>query len=152
MTITVLGATTAFPWLPSLVVGVDFLPGSQDPANAYWHAMSDGVTGQKPADAMALYLKYIDEEIATCTQEGLARAVHAVEDSPADGHKGFQPWDGGAGVLGLPSWTHIVADWAPSNESVAEAVEQAHYVLFQYEKTCPCQSATQQEPANMLPY
>ena len=141
ITTTALGGTTAFPWLPGLVVEVDFLPGSQDPANAYWHAMSDALTGQTPDQAQTLYLQYVDQQIATCTQQGLARALHAVEDSAAEGHQGFQPWDGG--TYGVPSWTHLMADWFPSDASVANAVEQAQYVLFQYEKTCPCQNASQ---------
>jgi hypothetical protein len=90
-----LQGNTSYPGLASQVAGVDFLTGSQLPANAFWHAMSDGTTNQTPAQAEALYDSYIDTQIASCTESALARALHAAQDSAARGHRGFQPWNGG---------------------------------------------------------
>src|SRR5439155_11478299 len=82
-----LNGDNSFPGLPKQVAGVDFLQHSQDPENAYWHAMSDGKTGQPDWLAEDLFNDYVDSQIASCTQAGLARALHAAQDSAARGHK-----------------------------------------------------------------
>jgi hypothetical protein len=100
--------------------------------------MSNGTAGQTPEEAEAAYQDYVDKQIATCTLDGLARALHAAQDSAAGGHKGFQPWDGGSGPLHLPSRSHIQADTFPSAAELADAVEKSREVLKRYKEKCQC--------------
>jgi len=111
----------------------DYAPGSQAPANAHWHAMSDGKTGESAESARAKYEKFVDESLAQCTLPALARALHAVQDSAADGHKGFQPWSGG-----LPSRSHAKADFFPSKESWAEGVQKTKDLIGRHKEKCGC--------------
>jgi RHS repeat-associated protein len=133
-----LAGDVSFPGLAAQVGGVDFLDGSQLPANAFWHAMSDGTTNQTPAQAQALYNNYIDAEINSCTQAGLARALHAAQDSAARGHTGFQPWNGGSTPLHIPSASHIEGDANPNSAEKAQAVQNSIAILARYRKTCGC--------------
>jgi len=119
--------------LPGLVSSVDGLPNSQTPENSYWHGMSDGTSGQTPQQAEDLFNNYVDANIAAGTPDGLARALHAVQDSAASGHKGFQPWTGG-----LPGPRHIKGDFLPSQASYTEAIQKSRDVIDRYNKTCGC--------------
>jgi transposase-like protein len=85
-------------------------------------------------EAEALYNDYVATQASSGTVEGLAAALHAVEDSAAGGHKGFQAWSGG-----LPSSAHMHDDWTPSPESVADAINKATELLRQYGGKCECQ-------------
>jgi RHS repeat-associated protein len=53
--------------LPSLVAEVDLLTGSQRPENSYWHAMSNGKTGQTRQEAEKLYNSYVESNLASGT-------------------------------------------------------------------------------------
>jgi RHS repeat-associated protein len=134
ITNTALGGDKSFPWLAVKVAQVDALHGSQDPANAYWHAMRDGTRNQTVSQAQALYNQYLSDQIASCTEEGLARALHAAEDSAARGHRGFQPWFGG-----LPSFKHFEGDFKPTQAEIAAGVANAQAVLSRYKAKCACQ-------------
>jgi RHS repeat-associated protein len=144
ITNSALGDDPNFPGLGLNVAGVDFMPGLQDPENSYMHAMRDGTTGQSVGTAERLYNEYINDQVATCTQIGLARALHAVEDSAARGHRGFQPWTGGA-----PTPAHIAGDFDPTDAEVAEAVQKARDVIARFKAQCPCfnKAAPQNTPA-----
>jgi RHS repeat-associated protein len=137
-----LGDDTSFPGLGLNVAGVDFLPGLQDPVNSYMHAMSDGTTGQTVAQAQALYEQYVNAQIASCTQLGLARALHAVEDSAASGHSGFHPWEGG-----IPSLSHMWGDFFPSSAAVEEATQKAREVIARFKQQCSCHKSSTSSPA-----
>lgn len=129
-----LNGTSGFPsGLPEQVAKVDFLPGSQDPANAFWHAMRDGLNGQTPEQAEKLFNDYVAKQIESCTSAGLARALHAVQDSAARGHKGFQPY---SGLLSLPL-EHLLGDAFPTNAEYQEGVTKSVEVLNRYKKRCP---------------
>ena len=119
--------------LARMVSDVDRLEHSQDPANSYWHAMRDGVSGQSVADAQALFDKYVADNVAAGTMESLARALHAVQDSVAAGHRGFQPWSGG-----IPGPRHLRGDIMPSKKSWRAAVDLSKSILAQ-SKICGCQ-------------
>ncbi|WP_082552064.1 Ig-like domain-containing protein [Massilia sp. Root351] len=119
--------------LPSLVSGVDRWPHSQEPENSYWHAMSDGTSDQTPQQAEDLYSNYVNENIASGTPEGLARALHAVQDSAASGHRGFQPWAGG-----IPSPRHLRGDVLPSLSSLDLAIKKSKDVIDRYNERCGC--------------
>ena len=128
-----LNGITNCPDFASQVVGADLLPGSQRPENSYWHAMRDGTTGQTPQEAEKLYNSYVESNLASGTQEGLARALHAIQDSAAEGHKGFQPWSGG-----IPSLGHIWDDFVPSQQSLAEAIQKTRDALNRFGGACGC--------------
>lgn len=119
--------------LPSLVSGVDRWPHSQEPENSYWHAMSDGTSDQTPQQAEDLYSNYVNENIASGTPEGLARALHAVQDSAASGHRGFQPWAGG-----IPGPHHLRGDLLPSSSSLDLAIKKSKDVIDRYNERCGC--------------
>lgn len=53
--------------------------------NAFWHAMRDGTANQSVGAASKLFEQYIEDSIKSCTQAGLARALHAAQDSAAAG-------------------------------------------------------------------
>ncbi|MEO8017120.1 MAG: RHS repeat-associated core domain-containing protein [Pseudomonadota bacterium] len=118
--------------LQQLVALVDTLPGSQDPANSYWHAMRDGTNANETAaTASAKYDEYVDQQWKTCICGGLARALHAMQDSFPAGHAGFQPWSGG-----LPSVSHVYHDGYPSPQVRSSAVNASARVIRDYEKNC----------------
>jgi RHS repeat-associated protein len=129
-----IGEDTSFPDLPANTAKVDFIPGSQNPINSYWHAMRDGKTGQSVEEAESLFNDYIARNIAECTPEGLARAMHAAQDSAASGHRGFQPWSGG-----IPSPSHIRGDILPSQRSYADAIKKSKEILDRYRQACSCE-------------
>jgi len=132
-----LGGEGHYP-LAGLVSGVDFAPGAQSPENSFWHAMSDGIGGQSPDDAEKLYEKYLEDQLATCKQEGLARALHAAQDSAAEGHKGFHPWDGGRTHLHIPSLRHILADTFPSPAALEKAIQKSKRLIERFNSQCSC--------------
>jgi len=132
-----LGGDTNYP-LAGQVAGVDFLPGGQDAENSFWHAMSDGTHGQTAEEAGAAFKEYVQQQLASCTQEGLARALHAIQDSFAGGHKDFQPWDGGRTHLHIPTSQHILADTFPSPDILDAAVQATRAVIERFNKECKC--------------
>jgi RHS repeat-associated protein len=120
------------PDLPWQVSQVDFLPGSQDTQNAYWHAMRNGRDPTNTVSAARkAFGKYVDVESRSCTCEGLARALHAVQDSHAAGHSGFQPWNGG-----IPSASHIWQDATPVSREWDGAVQDSAKLIRKYQKEC----------------
>ena len=118
--------------LQHLVALVDTLPESQAPANSFWHAMRDGTNPKETdATAKAKYDQYVDQQWKTCTCEGLARTLHAIQDSFPVGHAGFQPWSGG-----LPSVSHVYHDGYPSPHVRSSAVSASANAIRHYEKSC----------------
>ena len=112
---------------------VDYEHGSQRPENAYKHAMRNGASGQSAADAQRQYNDYVATQLSKCTLDGLAHALHAVQDSTASGHAGFQPWDGG-----VPSPAHMKGDFAPSNANWEAGKQKTRDLIDQYKKKCGC--------------
>ena len=101
--------------------------------SGYWHAMSDGPAGQSAADAKAAYDAYVTDSINSCTRNGLARALHAVQDSAARGHNGFQSWAGG-----MPSVSHVNGDAFPTHAEQNAAVQRSREVLDRFHAKCEC--------------
>lgn len=134
ITTTAIGDRVGYKDLSKAVAMADFLPGSQAPANAHWHAMRDGTSDQTPEQAEAAFDAYVSEQMATCTVPGLGRAMHAVQDRFASGHRGFQPWAGG-----IPGPRHIRGDILPSQGSLAAAVEASKRLLSEFEAKCKCE-------------
>ena len=124
--------TSPCPNLPAGVAMADFLPGSQNPKNAHWHAMRDGTDpNENPATAQVRLEGYIKEQLSLCTCDGLARALHATQDSFAAGHAGGQPWSGG-----LPSTSHVYNDSYPSEQVRNGAVNASVSLIRRYKETC----------------
>jgi RHS repeat-associated protein len=116
--------------LPQLVPGVDLLPHSQDPQNSYWHAMRDA-NGQSIEEAKSLFNDYVAQNMTDGTLEGLARALHAVQDSFSWAHEGFQPWDGPwiSWPTDLPGPTHGILDLTPTLDTLGQAIQESRDMI-----------------------
>jgi RHS repeat-associated protein len=78
--------------LGNLTGDVDDLPGSQNRENSDWHAMRD--PSWERWGAQQNFSDYVKRNLADCSLEGLAKALHTIQDSYSPGHEGFQPWWG----------------------------------------------------------
>jgi hypothetical protein len=112
---------------------VDAKRGSQNPNNSHWHAMTNGRNGESPADAERKYNNYVDSELGKCTLDGLANALHAVQDSAASGHKGFQRWNGGS-----PSGSHMKGDFFPKPADWDDGKQKTRDLMDRYKRRCGC--------------
>jgi RHS repeat-associated protein len=112
--------------LGNLTGGVDGLPGSQDPANAFIHSMCS--PGEEPASCAAKTKKYVDEQLKQCTIPALAKALHAVQDSFAPGHMHGAQWHGMPWEKNGESWwnsiKHFAGDLMPGWTGAAAATKQ----------------------------
>lgn len=120
------------PSLPGGVANADWFPGSQAPRNAHWHAMRDGTNPDATVTSASRdYGEFVGGQLKSCTCEGLARAMHAVQDSYARGHAGFQPWSGG-----MPSASHVRADSYPSKGEREGAIKASVDLIRRFGKDC----------------
>ena len=128
-------ACRSFASLPDLVANVDRSPTfreSQKRTNAHWHGLADG--DESKDVARAKFGKYIGDNLESCTTEGLARALHAVQDSTAEGHRNFQSYHGMSDV-GI---SHLYNDAFPSpNNEVAGRVLSTG-ILGRFLEKCSC--------------
>ena len=125
------------PWsssLPGEVQRVDAYEDSQLPKNSFWHHLRDGVADEDREEALAKYVDYVFANIAKCTEEGLARALHAVQDAFSPGHETVQAWMGG-----IPSISHIMGDVFPGRDAYDGAVEASKRLLDEFKKQCGCE-------------
>ena len=107
----------------------DYLPESQEPANAAWHCMRrDGLTEWQ---GKRNYEMFINKMIKTCNKRGLARALHAAEDCAASGHQRFAIWKGG-----IPNIHHVFRDLVPTDNQWTRAVNNAKKILDRYKREC----------------
>jgi RHS repeat-associated protein len=113
-------------------------PGTQDPFNSHWHAMSDGARGQTREQARHDYEYFLDrrrEDI--CNVESLARAIHAVQDSYSPAHANFEPWHGMG--WNLPALiAHGYQDATADTRGAFEATKQ-WIAAAQQKCNCMCQ-------------
>ena len=115
--------------LADMVQGADYLPESQEPANAAWHCMrTDGLTQWQ---GRRNYEIFINKMIKSCTKEGLARALHAAQDCAARGHQNFAIWKGG-----IPGIHHVVGDLFPTDSEWQNAVNNAKKIIERYKREC----------------
>jgi hypothetical protein len=125
-------APISCPTLPPDVAMADWLPGSQATENSAWHAMRDGKNPKAtPESAKKDFDDFVDQQWKTCTCGGLARALHAVQDSFARGHAGFQPWSGG-----IPSPSHVFGDAYPSRTERSRAENASAELIRKYTRSC----------------
>ena len=115
--------------LPGEVVAVDSYRYSQDTDKSHWHAMRDPKWTVPEAEAK--YKKYVEESISKCNLEGLARAVHAVQDSTSPSHRGFQEWDGKLTA------SHIAGDMDEEDGGQAAVFESVR-VIKAFIGVCEC--------------
>ncbi len=121
--------------LPQEVALADWLPGSQAPENSPWHAMRDGTNPRAtPESARRDFGDFVAQQWKLCSCGGLARALHALQDSYARGHAGFQPWSGG-----LPQPSHAFHDAWPSTGERTGAVHASAGLIRKYNATCRSQ-------------
>jgi RHS repeat-associated protein len=125
---------STFNGLPSSVAAVDHEPSflkSQSKKNAHWHGMSEeGVDGR---EAERRYDEYIEKQLSRCNKEGLAKALHAAQDSTAPGHR-FASY---GGLLDI-SLMHILQDYFPSPWIKMYAVNYSQTLLNKFRDKCPC--------------
>jgi len=106
--------------------------GTQSPEDAHRHSMCE------PFIPYAGYCEskidiFIESELAKCSIEGLANALHATQDGFASGHGGTEPWGGG-----WPGWGHIAGDKWPSRETRGKAVDASRALIDRFVKRCGC--------------
>lgn len=122
--------------LSNAVADVDSREGSQDPANAHWHAMREARSprvGDREAERR--YNDYVDQR----TAEGdYAAALHAIQDAYSPSHAGFAEWDGG-GVRHFPGFGHVWDDKANvSDPAFLHAVEATRRYIREHMKAKQC--------------
>jgi RHS repeat-associated protein len=69
------------------VVAVDDLPNSQDHEHSFWHGMTDVYSGETRKESFDKFSDHVIKEAGSGTDEGLFKALHAVQDIVAGGHK-----------------------------------------------------------------
>jgi hypothetical protein len=115
------------------VQDVDAEHGTQRPENSYKHAMRNGANGESADDAESKYNSYVNSQLALCTIDGLAHALHAVQDSTAGGHSGFQRWSGG-----LPSASHFKDDLFPGDQNWDDGKAKTKDAVRKFKLMCGC--------------
>jgi RHS repeat-associated protein len=129
--------------LGDLTAEVDSLPGSQLPENSFMHAMcAPGIPGKTPDDNRDVgYRKvsvYVTQEFNQCSLPGLAKAVHAIEDSFSRGHENCQVWHGWPWKRGGEGWGDFAVHiWSDLDGSL-EIVEYVHTVIRSWCEKCKC--------------
>ena len=89
---------------------------------------------QTVPQAQNLWRNYIEDELKSCTIKGLGHALHAMQDSFAPGHSGFQEWGGG-----IPSPEHREGDINPPASALRSALGASIDLIERYKKMCPCE-------------
>lgn len=119
--------------LAELVVGADFLEGSQEKNSATWHAMCPH--GQ-PKDLCAKdYEEYIERHVQDCSSlNGLARVLHAIQDSHALGHRGMP---------GYINWyhmplKHLIGDTFPGPGEYSSVIKATKDTILRWKERCSC--------------
>jgi RHS repeat-associated protein len=128
--------------LANAVVHVDFLEHTQDVEAPYanWHAMSGILPGRKDRKWQTCDEAYSNSEdiflqdINSQSFEGIAKALHMIQDAYSPAHFGFQRWEGG-----LPSPDHIRDDsiLSPSSAPILSATSASGGLLFNLDSGSP---------------
>ncbi|SEL82216.1 RHS repeat-associated core domain-containing protein [Variovorax sp. YR750] len=111
--------------------GADWTDGSQSPDNSHGHAMC--ARGWSTDECKKRYEDFIDQQLASCTMQGLGRALHAAQDAAARRHKNWQIWGGG-----IPSREHINGDANPTDAEQADAIARSKEIIRCLQASCPC--------------
>lgn len=116
--------------LPDDVAGVDDEPGFQDPDHSFYHAMVDCYNRAGWALERMKYYDLIKRKWQSCDVKDIRYALHAVQDSYAPAHKGFQPWCGGIHIV------KHVTDLFMTNAAY-DAANRSRWLLEDIAKCCP---------------
>src|SRR3954466_3865701 len=81
---------------------------SQDIPNAYMHAMCP--EGLSKVACQSIVHWYINSELDKCTWPGLAKAIHAAQDSYAGGHRDVHEY---SGLFNMGMIPHFIDDTLP---------------------------------------
>lgn len=118
--------------LAEAVVNVDTEPGSQEIKNAHRHAMC--LPRMSKAECEARYKKYIESELSKCTDDGLAHAIHALQDSYSGAHRGFRVFPG---LIGLSPF-HVVDDALPGRAEKRVVPQFTADMIRRWKLKCSC--------------
>ena len=114
------------------VAAADFAPHSQDGWASFMHAMCS--PGLSTEVCQKNWENYIRSELNKCTKKGLARAIHALQDSYAGGHGGFQQY---TDVWHL-TYSHFHDDAAPTQEENVGVPIVTENIIRQWQEKCTC--------------
>jgi RHS repeat-associated protein len=118
--------------LATMVPNVDFLPRTQEKENAYMHAMCQ--QGLSTAACQSIFNWYVKNQLDQCTWPGLAKALHAVQDSYAGGHRDMHSYAG----LRSVGPGHLKADMIPSEAENAGVTGVTQNVIKAWLEKCQC--------------
>jgi hypothetical protein len=82
---------------------------------------------------------YVERSLSRCDDNGLARALHAAQDSASASHAGMQVWDGGFTRFHIPSIEHSIKDIWPTQYEWNDAMEKSEQTLKRFAEKCACQ-------------
>jgi hypothetical protein len=88
--------------------------GTQSREDAYKHNMCS--PGISPAACRAKIANYIEEQLSLCTLDGLANALHDIQDGYSPAHGDGQVWHGLPGTPGGESYLSMA--WHIFQEAV----------------------------------
>jgi RHS repeat-associated protein len=121
--------------LAELVVQADV--GTQGIADAHRHAMCAARSTQEHCEEK--YRRFIEDELKKCTMEGLANAVHAMQDSYPFGHSGLKWYGGMIGMvfpfLGLD---HLIPDAFPTRQALWVVPVATGDMIEKWQDRCDC--------------
>ena len=79
---------------------------------------------------------YVTSELEKCTWEGLAKAMHAVEDRYAGGHRNLHEYKGLFATDMIP---HVIMDYLVTDAEKTEVAHIAMNLIKQWLEKCRCQ-------------
>ena len=131
--------------LAQQVVNVDDYGNSQSEANAIMHGMCPG--DNSSGDCQTWFNDYVHAELKRCNVAGLSKAIHAVQDSFAGGHKNFTPYYGEIGLIATDVLMFFSGNYAPGHlpqdadptqldQSLVPSVTSD--LIKQFESECDC--------------
>jgi hypothetical protein len=123
--------------LGDLSESADFIKGSQEPYAAAWHAMCQAGTNQ--ALCKERFNDFIKRQAELCTESGVARASHAIQDFFAGGHRNFPQYAGlfsPSFLIGAPS--HIFNDIFPGDDLMERITDVTQRFIEDSYKQCNC--------------
>ncbi|MFZ5843358.1 MAG: hypothetical protein ACOY3E_10720 [Pseudomonadota bacterium] len=81
---------------------------------------------------MKNYENYVERQLASCTINGLAKALHAIQDSFAGGHSGYKYYDG----LKTLTLSHVLQDLAPSDAEQVGIAKFTAMIIKRFQENC----------------
>jgi RHS repeat-associated protein len=104
---------------------------SLDIDQAHKHGMCE--PGEDPAEGTRRTNEYIEEQLQTCTLEGLGNALHAEQDKYSPPHRGCQEWKGG-----YPTPRHVWRDGLPGANALNDAFIASRDIIRRFKGKCTC--------------